>query len=73
MAVQIVGYRVSRWLNQKTNEAMYGVEVRLKGRRDWIGVAEGSKAVLFDHKTQAEQYIVGMKAERDKDGFKKAA
>lgn len=68
--IRITDYRVDRWLNKRTNEAMYGVSVKIAGKRGWIRVAEDSKAVIYENRVEAENYISDMKAERDAAGYK---
>lgn len=68
--IRITGYRVDTWLNKATNEAMYGVSVKIEGTKGWVRVAQDGAAVIRDTKTSAETYIAGMKRERDLMGFK---
>jgi hypothetical protein len=67
--VQITKYEVTTWLNKLTNEPIYGVRVRVTGQ-GWCGVAVDGKPVFRYSRKEARDYIVGMKKERDKDGFR---
>ena len=68
--IRITSYRVDPWLNKATNDAMWGVSVKIAGYRDWTRVAEDGKAVIFENRVEAENYIADMKAERDVAGYK---
>lgn len=68
--IRITDYRVDPWLNQKTNESMYGVSVKIDGVRKWMRVIDDGKAVIFDKRKEADAYIVDMKSQRDAQGLK---
>jgi predicted transcriptional regulator len=70
---QLIDYRVDRWLNKVSNEAMYGVSVKVAGHHGWIRVAENGNAVIKDFESEAISYIAKMKSERDADGYTRAA
>lgn len=68
--IQIIDYRVDRWLNRKSNETLYGVSVKIKGEGGWIRVCNDNAAVIVQTERLAEKEIAEMKSQRDKDGFK---
>lgn len=69
--IQILDYRVDRWLNKKTNETLYGVSVKIKGQRGWIRVCNDKAAVIVATIKEAEAEIADMKSRRDADGFRR--
>ncbi|MDE2099567.1 MAG: hypothetical protein KGL39_20105 [Patescibacteria group bacterium] len=67
---RITAYRVDTWLNQLTNEPLYGVSVRIVGVKKWARVCDGKNVILRDTKREIEAYIERMKFERDENGEK---
>ena len=70
MSLQVVGYRIHRWLSHLTNSAMYGVQVKIGGKRGWINVCDGKDNCIRPTMAEAQKIIDEMKAERDADGWK---
>lgn len=68
--IRITKYRVDLWLNKATNEAMYGVSVKIDGTKGWVRVASDGKAIIRDTTAEAQTYISEMKSERDASGYK---
>lgn len=66
----ITRYRVDTWLNKTNNQAMYGIGVRIEGLKGWARVSCDNIAVIRNTKAEAQAYILAMKAERDKQGYK---
>ncbi len=69
MAVQITRYKVTCWLDRKTNFPMFGVKVRVVGQ-GWCDVAKDGKGCFFKTEADARREIARMKKQRDRAGWK---
>jgi hypothetical protein len=67
----VTTYRVSNWYNKRTNEILYGVQMKKDG--EWVNVCYGDRALFFKQEATAKLICKHLKGatSREKNRLKK--